>query len=241
MCFVFVLFLTLAGCQSTKFVNHTRPELEVEFNAFENVGCSPNQYGFRRCSANSLIANLGCDEIREPSNLLGALDPSYPVALCLVMPYRNLEEPGTENTRMLAEGKYFFNIGGIEPAYVRYVISQDNQFELIETENKFRTIFAPITSPQEALSFALAVRNLSAYYGLKIEPRYQYFVDEIEDTHVDETADGYLVHLFFYEAFGCGPHLTYAVDVNVSTQGHVMETNKEPIYKDPSEDGLCVD
>jgi len=142
---------------------------------------------------------------------------------------------------MLAEGRYFFNIGGIVPTYARYVIFRDNRFELVETEDEFRSIFAPIAGPQEALSYALAVRDLSAYYGLGVDSRYQYFVEEIEDTHVEETAAGYLVHLFFYEVFGCGPHLTYAVDVGVTTQGDVKEISREAIYKDPSEDDLCVD
>jgi hypothetical protein len=187
------------------------------------------------------LADLGCNEIKKPSNLLGALDPSYPIVLCLVIPDLNTEEPGAENTLMLAEGKYFFNIGGIVPAYVRYVIFRDNQFELIETEDEFRRVFAPIAAPDEALSYALAVRDLLAFYNLESDPKYQYFIDEIEDTYVEETAGGYLVHLFFYEVFGCGPHLTYAVDVEVTTQGNVKEISREAIYKDPSEDDLCVD
>lgn len=199
--------LALAGCQNPHFVNHSKPELDVDFSVFENVGCPPDEYGFRRCKTDSPMADLGCNEIREPSNLLGALDPSYPIALCLVIPYLNAEEMGAENAHMLAEGKYFFNIGGSIPTYVRYVIFRDNQFELVETEDEFRNIFAPIAGPQEALSYALAVKDLSAYYGLEIDSRYQYFVDEIEDTHVEAMADGYLVHLFFYEVFGCGPHL----------------------------------
>jgi len=239
--FCIVFSLALTGCRSPRFVNHSQPEFAMDFGVFENVGCSPDQYGFRRCEINSPLADLGCTQIRKPSNLLGALDPSYPVTLCLVIPDLNTEEPGTENARMLAEGKYFFNIGGIVPTYVRYVISRDNQFELIETEDEFRSVFAPITAPDEALSYALAVRDLLAFYNLEIDPKYQYFVDEIEDTYVEEKAGGYLVHLFFYEVFGCGPHLTYAVDVEVTTQGNVKEISREAIYKDPSEDDLCVD
>jgi hypothetical protein len=222
-------------------VNHSQPELTVDFSVFENVGCPPDQYGFRRCETDSPLADLGCDEIRKPSNLLGALDPSYPIALCLVIPYQNAEGPGVENALMLAEGKYFFNTGGIVPTYVRYVVFRDNQFELIETEDEFRSVLAPIAAPEEALSYALAVRGLSAFYNLELDPKYQYFVDEIEDTYVEETAGGYLVHLFFYEVFGCGSHLTYTVDVEVTTQGDVNEISREAIYKDPSEDELCVD
>lgn len=239
--FCIVFSLALAGCRSPRFVNHSQPEFDVDFRVFENVGCSPDQYGFRRCEKDSPLADLGCNEIKKPSNLLGALDPSYPIVLCLVIPDLNTEEPGAENTLMLAEGKYFFNIGGIVPAYVRYVIFRDNQFELIETEDEFRRVFAPIAAPDEALSYALAVRDLLAFYNLESDPKYQYFIDEIEDTYVEETAGGYLVHLFFYEVFGCGPHLTYAVDVEVTTQGNVKEISREAIYKDPSEDDLCVD
>ena len=222
-------------------MNHSQPELDVDFSIFENIGCPPDQYGFRHCETGSPLADLGCDEIVEPPNLLGALDPSYPIALCLVIPYLNTEEPGAENARMLAEGKYFFNIGGVVPTYVRYVIFRDDQFELVETEDEFRSIFAPVTTPEEALGYALAVRDLSAYYNLEPDSKYQYFVDEIEDTYVEETAGGYLAHLFFYERFGCGPHLTYDVDVDVTTQGYVKEISREPVYKDPSEDNSCAD
>jgi hypothetical protein len=222
-------------------VNHSQPELNVDFSIFENIGCPPDQYGFRRCETDSPLAGLGCHQIRKPSNLLGALDPVYPIALCLVIPYLNAEAPGAENARMLAEGEYFFNIGGIVPQYVRYVIFRDNQFELVKTEDGFRSVFAPIETPEEALGYTLAVRDLSAYYNLEPDPKYQYFVDEIEDTYVEETAGGYLVHLFFYEVFGCGPHLTYDVDVEVTTQGYVKEISREAIYKDPSEDDWCVD
>lgn len=227
-----VFLLVLAACHGPRFVNHPQPDLTVDWGVFENAGCPPDQYGLRRCEADSPIAALGCDEIRQPSNLLGALDPAYPIALCIVIPHPAGQE---------LEGKYFFNIGGRLPRYVRYVIFRDDRFELVETEDEFRSIFAPVTGPQEALSYALAVRNLSAYYGLGPNLRYQYFVDEIEDTHVEETADGYLVHLFFYQVFGCGPHLTCAVDVNVTTQGQVKELDRKPLYKDPLEDSLCVD
>jgi hypothetical protein len=142
---------------------------------------------------------------------------------------------------MLAERKYFFNVGGVVPAYVRYVILRDDQFELVETGDAFRSVFAPIETPEEALSYVLAVRNLKAYYDLDFNPKYQYFVDEIEETHVEETTSGYLVHVFFYEVFGCGPHLTYAVDVTITTQGYVEKIDREPIYNDPSQDNVCVD
>jgi hypothetical protein len=180
--------LALAGCRSPRFVNHSQPEFAVDFRVFENIRCSPDQYGFRRSVTNRPLADLGCNEIRKPSHLLGALDPSYPITLCLVIPFQNTEGSGAEKARMLPEGKNFFNIGGIVPSYVRYVIFRDNQFELIETEDKFRSVFTPIATPDEVLRYALAVRDLSAFYNQATDPKYQYFVDKIEDTFIEETA-----------------------------------------------------
>jgi hypothetical protein len=90
-------------------VNHPQPELHVDFEVFEGTGCPPNEYGFRHCESHSPLADLGCDEIGEPSDLLGAL-ASYPIALCLVIPYLNTEEPRMANARMIEEGMYFFNV-----------------------------------------------------------------------------------------------------------------------------------
>jgi hypothetical protein len=49
------------------------------------------------------------------------------------------------------------------------------------------------------------------------------------------------VHLFSYNELGCGPHYTYAVDIEVTTQGEVKKVNSEVVYKDPSEDDLCFE
>lgn len=236
-----LIFVPTCSRATPRFLNHPQPDMAVSFHAFEDVGCPPNEHGFRYCSSDSPLATLGCDQIRRPSDLFGGLEPSYPIAFCLVEPYRDTAEPGRANAEMIAEGEYFYNIGGIYPMYVRYVIFRDGQFHLIKTEDEFRDIFAPVETAGEALSYALAVRNLSAYYGLDFKPTYEYFVDEIEDTHVDTVAGGYLVHLYYYERFGCGPHITYAVDVYITTEGYIEEIGRKPAHKDPAEDGLCVD
>jgi hypothetical protein len=87
----------------------------------------------------------------------------------------------------------------------------------------------------------LAVRNLSAYYGLEYLSGYEYEVDTIEDTYVTPEANGYLVHLFYDQVFGCGPHWTSAIDVRVSIEGNVEELSSTAIFRDPNLDELCVD
>ena len=58
---------------------------------------------------------------------------------------------------------------------------------------------------------------------------------------MDETADGYLVHLFNYQFAGCGPHTTSAFDLLVTGTGEVRELSVKGMFEDPAEDTLCID
>lgn len=174
-----------------------------------------------------------------PSNFIGGLDPSYPIAICAFQ-----YTPGEDSEELQAEiesGQYFYYTGGLFGYYVRYVIQQNGELILLKTENEFREQFAPINSPEEALSYVLAVRNLSAYYGLEYIPGYEYEIDTIEDTHVTSEADGYRVHVFYNQEFGCGPHWTSAIDVHVSLEGNVEEINSTALFRDPNLDEVCID
>lgn len=219
------LLIFLSACQNEpKFINHEAPNLAVSLDAFSD--------------SNALTA-LGCDEIMEPPNFIGALDPSYPIAICAFQ-----YTPGEDAEELKAEidnGQYLYYTGGLFGNYVRYIIQQDGVFVLLKTEEDFRKMFAPVESPEEALSYALAVRNLSAYYGLQYNPAFEYEVDTIEDTYVTPEADGYRVHLFYDQVFGCGPHWTSAIDVHVSVEGNVEEISSTALFRDPNLDELCVD
>ena len=219
------LFIFLAACnRQPKFINHPAPNLTVSFDAFND---------------DQTLTALGCDEIQAPSNLLGALDPSYPIAICAI-----LYMPGERSEELLAEidsGQFLYYTGGLFGSYIRYIIHQNGEFVLLKTEEEFRRLFAPIESPDEALSYVLAIRNLSASYGSQYNPAYEYEVDTIEDTYVTSDSDGYLVHLFHDQAFGCGPHWISEVDVHVSVEGKVEEVASKPIFRDPNLDDLCID
>ncbi|MBN1267765.1 MAG: hypothetical protein JXA25_19900 [Anaerolineales bacterium] len=182
------------------------------------------------------MAALGCDYIKKLSGVYAGFEPSYPIAECIVSPSspEELEE-------VLAEGRYIHSDGGFFPIFMSYVIYRDGQFKRIGTRDEFKTMFTPITTPEEALGYALVLRNrLSVRYGLEYNPQYEYFVEEIEDTHVEEIDGGYLVHLFFYNPLGCGPHETSEVVVEVTTRGDVQDVYSEAVYKDPAEDDVCL-
>jgi hypothetical protein len=225
------------------FTNHTSPELAVDFGVFENVRCPSNRYGFRNCEADSPLAVLGCSEIEEPSVLLGALEPSYPIAKCLLLEGEGRCESTAFNTgyRYRADGDCLYRVGGINMQPVGYVILRDEEFLLAATEDELRALYVPIASASEALSYVLAATGLRAHYGLAPDPTYTYYVDKLEDTHVETVEDGYLVHLYHSGTFGCGDHPISTVVFHITPQGNIKQVSTEEAFKDPAMDGMCID
>jgi hypothetical protein len=233
-----LVVLLLAGC-GPKIINHPKPELKVDFSPFENAGCPLSEDGYyRRCGKDGTLYALGCDKLKAAPDLMGGLNPTYPIAMCLYVP---LYRPQVADPFNTPESEYFFNIGGPMPELVHYVIFKDGNFQLIKNPDEFRAVFAPVDSADEAMSFTLALKNVYAQYDQKFNIKYRYTVETLEDTHVDKTNDGYIVHAFDYQFFGCGPHYYYAVDVIVTPDGKVQENSRTKIYRDPKFDGLCQD
>lgn len=233
------IFLLLAGCMYPGVTDHPQPELKVDHSPFDNGDCPPDKSGYYHvCTAGTPLYEVGCDRIEEASDLLGGLNPSHPIAVCIYDPRRH---PEISNAWNIPETEYFFNIGGPLPTLVRYVIQVDGKFQLIKKEEELRAVFAPVNSAEEALSTALTAHDLYAEYDMKLSPFYRYEVSAIEDTHVEEVEGGWLVHLFDYMFFGCGPHYYYAVDIKVTPDGRTGEVSRTKIYSDPLMDGLCQD
>lgn len=234
--------LTLAGCQ---YMNGGRVGVEtrpsptlppVDTAPFEQAGCTLDEYGSWTCPLDSQLAALGCDELHQAPDLLGGLDPATPLVECWLYPTRN---PGGGQDPFQAPRLY--NRGCMMPVFVRYVISREGQFMLVDDQEALQAAFTPIDSPEEALSYALAATGLEAYFNLRRELGYRYFVDNLEDTQVVETSNGYEINLYHYQVCGCGPHTTSIVSVQVSRKGEITQAEPVPAYEDPAEDGLCVD
>ncbi|HNB37335.1 MAG TPA: hypothetical protein PK414_14005 [Anaerolineales bacterium] len=218
----------LIACQARpKITNYPQPDLSLDFSPFQTA--DPG-----------IFTNLGCDKIDAPSPLLGGLEPAYPIAYCII----NFTPPDGVTTEIETEiknGLYFFASGGLFPQYYRYVIYRDGEFVIIKSEEDFKNVYAPIESPNEALSYVLAVKRAGAYFNIEKVQGYEYEVDALEDTHVVEDGDGYRINLYEYQVFGCGPHWTYLVIVHLSADGTIQEISHDPVFRDPNEDGLCVD
>jgi hypothetical protein len=184
------------------------------------------------------LYKLGCDRIAAAPDLMGGLDPAYPIAVCTYIPMWRPEIADPFNT---PDSEYFFNVGGPTPMLVRYVIVVDGGYQLIKNADEFRSVFAPVRSAQEALGFALATQDVFASYDQKVDRKLKYAVDTLEDTYVEATAGGYKVHAFQYDFFGCGPHYTYAVAIKVTSEGLIEELDRQQIFRDPAMDDLCQD
>jgi len=233
------LIFVLTACSSKPtFVNHTPPNLPVAFDEFTNAGC-PAGTSDEPCGADSPLADFGCNEILIPSNLTGGLEPVYPIAICQIDLRSGAKTPEIESE--IERGEYIYYLGGLSGSYIRYIVFQNGEYRLLKTEGDFRTIYAPIESPEEALSYVLSVTTLSAYYGLEYNPAMEYEVNEIEDTYVTSETDGYRLHLFYYQEFGCGPHWTTAIEMHISFDGTIQEISQTQIFRDPNLDELCVD
>lgn len=219
------LLIFLPACRSApEFINHPPPNLSISMDVFADE---------------ARVAAFGCTEIGAPSNLIGGLEPSYPMAVCAIQLWSG--DGSKELTTEIENGQFVYYTGGLFGSYIRYIIFQNGEFALLKTEADLQNVFAPIESPEEALSFVLAARNLSAYYGLQYDPAYKYEVDTIEDTYAARNTDGYLVHLFHDQAFGCGPHWISEVDVDVSVAGNIEILNSRQSFRNPDTDDLCID
>lgn len=229
----------LTGCIPPKIIHHPAPDLKVDFTPFENSGCPLNESGYTGlCQEDSVLYALECDRLSAVPDEFGGLSPAYPMAICTYVPYGRDDVAEPWNT---PASEYFYNVGGPMPMLVRYVIFVDGEFRLIKNPDEFRAVFAPVDSPNEALSFGLALADVYTMYDLKFNLRYRYEVRTLEDTYVETTGDGYMVHVFDYQFFGCGPHYYYAVDLNVTPDGRVGEISRTKIFRNPMFDGLCQD
>lgn len=208
-----------------KIINHARPDLTIDDKILIALDCpllEGDDGDIRYCwPAPRKTPFFGCTSVMTPDSLLGGLNPSYPMAEC-----------GTTN-------QYVYQSGCLIPRGISYVIEYKGKYKLIDSFPEFKAIFAPIETESEALSYALATTGYTALYGMEFSREYEYYVEQLEDTHVENNGEEYIAHLYEYGLCGCGQHPTYAVDVAISRQGDVREIHREVVYREIAE--KCID
>lgn len=227
------LAFSIVACQLGVIVIQ-QPEPEIpqgNFAPFEAMGCEPMRAGGYECPAETLLGSY-CNFIYPPNAFIGGLEPALPIAICEYV-------PGDLNPVMELEN-YLFASGGLSAFVNRYVILRGNEVEVLGNFEDIQTTYAPITSEIEALSYAVAVTRLVPRYDLKTTD-YTFEVTELEETHVISTQDGWVVNLFGYDTFGCGPHYHYGQDVTIMADGTFSRGERVNLFRDAKLDDLCVD
>jgi len=198
----------------------------ADSSSFIESGC--NAQGRQLdCSGLGLEQRLGCSQISNISEALGGLSPRLPMAECLAP----IEDENFE------EG--IVREGCLLPVYRRYIVKQDGEFRLIRTKAEFRSLYAPVQTPQEALSFAVALTNSFPRYDTSPPEDYFPVVASIEPSHAEEKDGAFSVHLFNRPICGCGSHPYYAVNYLVSKEGEVTELSRQMVYD--SSFAICFD
>jgi hypothetical protein len=240
----------LAACGGPRFVAHppaALTPLPQDLVALADEQCPATEYGRRECGPETALGapvqtgGMGCDAVSLPGEELGGLDPAYPLLLCEIHPVLHGDGLQQIMKALEASGDYFYRGGGLWPVFTRYVIRSGDDLTLLSNAAAMQAAYAPIETPAEALSYAIAVTGLEAEYGLQRESGMVYAVDTLEDTHVTESEQGYTVLLYHYQVFGCGPHWTSAAEVLVARDGSWSQVRTWDVFRDPQQDGLCVD
>jgi len=221
------LVLLASGCSGLpRVTNHPAPQFSLNSAPFDQAGCSQSASGDLVCPPGSPLGDLGCSSLAAPGVYLGGLEPAVPLYIC----WKDQEDGG-----------YIYREGCLRPQYLNYILWDNNNFRVIHDRDELAAMYAPILTREEALSYAMAATGLAAYFDLQPVRSLRYFTKNLEDTHVEVTPDGYVVHLYAYGLCGCGPHTTSAVSVLVRQDGRLEELDRQPVYEDPEQDNLCID
>ena len=121
-----------------KFTSRPAPGFSTSLGAFTFGGCD-EQSGV--CPPDSAIGQLGCQRV-EGRDLLGGLTPPVPAAWCI---YETGAPPNPEGYQFIAKPN---------PHYRATVVYTDGQYSLLSDQSALQAIYAPVDSPEEAISYA---------------------------------------------------------------------------------------
>lgn len=229
-----VLLALCAACapRLPEIVHFEPPDMPaIDLSPFLADGCQVDSAGYLTCPVESPPAELECTYLQAPGALLGGLQPAYPLVECQ-LGYDRYKPDSTT---------YIFEKGCLDHRWVQYAVFRDGRYQILPALADFQSLFAPVETSSEALSYALAVTGLQARFDLETSPEYKYEVDRIDETRVEETEGGYRVYLFSYSTCGCGPHYFRQIAVDVSRDGQIAFSAPADLFRDPKLDKVCGD
>jgi hypothetical protein len=153
------LFLTSCTLfrEKTKIIEHPPYGLQVDNSAFQQAGC----FNSTACLPRGLQSlDPPIDLIMTVPNDFGGLNPAYPIAKAY-----------TQTAFQLDESKFLYSFHCLGSSYIRYLVIQNNTYHLVSSVQDLANFYAPITSPEEAYSYALAATGLSPIFDLEANPK----------------------------------------------------------------------
>jgi hypothetical protein len=208
---VFFLVFIACNCSNYKIANLNYPG---------TINIDTNMY-------RTLQKKFKIRQLWKAQDYLGGLDPSYPIAVGYV---DCVASPDTD-----------WRVGGFICAIPKLIIKKNDNYIMINNREELIKTYAPITSEKEALSYAILYTR---YFAILDEDffksGFKYHSTKPTISYSKKTEDGYRVHLFSYQQFGCS-HPYYSIFVKVNKNGIVETLKKEETFKDPKQEGLCVD
>lgn len=219
---------------TVQFISHDAPDyIQLSEESMRGVDCEPYSSNpmALKCETGSPLLEFDCDRLDKPYNLVVGLNPAYPlIAECEIDPLKE------------RNGNYLYRAGCIVAWKVGYVFEIKGNYTLVKTLSEMQAIFAPIESPKEALSYAIAVTGLEPMFNFD-DVDFQntvFYQNKIEGTHVAKIENGYSIHLFQRQSCGCDTYITSEIDITVDFNGEIFWDKAMPIYI-RFEPGLCVD
>jgi hypothetical protein len=183
------------------------------------------------CSQLGLEKNYGCSPVQEVPDYLGGLEPKVPIVECVF--YGDWGKETKDGIRYIG--------AGMIPVYNKFIVFPNQAHKVLNNPSEFQAFFAPIDTAEEAFSYAAALTGSYPIYKIEMPKGYKMEASSIKASYVESTPEGFKVHLFNNKVGGCGPHHYYAVDYLVTKEGTLIEMGMQNIWRDPSEDDLCVD
>jgi hypothetical protein len=111
-----------------------------------------------------------------------------------------------------------------------YIFKINGQYVLVKSIAEMQTLFAPIQDADEALSYALLATGLVAKYDFETQ-FVAYLQEVVEDTHVIQNNDGFVVYLYHFTWRGCPRvRILSQIELSIQNNGNITWTGAVPIY-----------
>ncbi|TRX46441.1 hypothetical protein FNH22_30800 [Fulvivirga sp. M361] len=173
--------------------------------------------------------------VLEAQHELGGLEPRYPIAQTYERPDNQIYDD------ILCLRKY----RTLSNHCTNYIVQVDGEIVEVFSKEKFKQLFAPVDSKEEALSFAFALSDvfhpkvIYDFAFLNAEGSdYEIYRKELSPTAVSEVSGGYEVVLFS-TYWGYTSRCTEVI-IFVSRKGDVKVLKKERLFHDKKFD-LIID